>query len=506
MIGCLKRLRDSVRGGVAAAIVALALVTYGAPAAQAQDASEDEVRAMLGGLYLGAFLGTASAGFELGAQLRLNRAGGPDSDRFDVTLPGIRFTGAEGTGAELGDITLQITVLGEGRFKISGDLPKEIVFRGSSGVSGRLQVERHKFDGIWNENFFQFETLDWRSNSWRALDTAGAEVFAMSTGNLTLRLEQTSPTHGDTVIEFELNDIFVSAPFLGVLRIDRIALSGEARNSDLRGYGKLLGDAAAGPARGASNPETLNALDDLILSNLEVLGDLDYLIRIEGLFGRFGGFGADVQRFSVDSIEFGIGLEGLGDPTGTIRLRYGHRGIDAPIAAAPPGVIPHSVALSLSFQGLPLQAMIREFAEYADLTQDGEPDPAADAALGEALVGLFMEAQSLLAIDELSLESDILALDGRGTVRPDPTGRGPVTGKGRITIRGLERLQRELLSEISTETLSYIAILGILIALGEEVEDERGRAFDYNLEVGPEGQLLINGQDFAPLFDELNSP
>ncbi|MCH8183564.1 MAG: hypothetical protein IID55_10315 [Proteobacteria bacterium] len=506
MIGCLKRLRDSVRGGVAAAIVALALVTYGAPAAQAQDASEDEVRAMLGGLYLGAFLGTASAGFELGAQLRLNRAGGPDSDRFDVTLPGIRFTGAEGTGAELGDITLQITVLGEGRFKISGDLPKEIVFRGSSGVSGRLQVERHKFDGIWNENFFQFETLDWRSDSWRAVDATGAEVFTIMSGGLILKLEQTSSTHGDTVIEFELNDIFVSAPFLGVLQIDRITASGEARNSDLEGYGRLLGDFAASPPGDLSDPDTLSALDDLILSNLGVLGDLNYLVGAEGLSGRFGGFGTNVRRFSVDSIEFGFGLEGLGDPTGTIRLRYGHRGIDVPNNGLPPGVLPHSVGLSLSFQGLPMREIFQGAVEYGNLTQDGEPDPAADAALGEALVGLFMEAQSLLAIDELSLESDILALDGRGTVRPDPAGRGPVTGKGRITIRGLERLQRELLSEISTETLSYIAILGILMALGEEVEDERGRAFVYNLEVGPEGQLLINGQDFAPLFDELNSP
>lgn len=390
---------------------------------------------------------------------------------------------------------------------MSGELPKEILIHDLSGsVLSRVRAKRHQFEGIWNENFSQFETIDWESGGWRAADAAGAQVFAMSSGRLTVTLEQTSPTHGDSAGELELSDISITAGRAGVLQIDRIAVSGEARNTDLIAYGKLLTDFAADPARDLSDPETFDALNVLIFSNIGLIGDLDYLIRIEGLFGRFGGFGANVGRFSVDSIEFGFGLEGLGDPTGTIRLRYGHRGIDLPIDDVPPGVVPHSVALRLSFLDLPLRAMIQVLGDYVDLTLEEEPDPAAGAALSGSILGLLMGSQSLLAIDELSLESDVLALDGRGTVRSDPTGRGPVTGKGRITIHGLERLQRELLSEISSETLGLVAIVGIFMALGEEIEDERGRAFVYNLEVSPEGKLLINGQDFAPLFEELNSP
>ena len=62
------------------------------------------------------------------------------------------------------------------------------------------------------------------------------------------------------------------------------------------------------------------------------------------------------------------------------------------------------------------------------------------------------------------------------------------------------------LTPLVAVALGMAAIVGIFMALGEEVEDERGRAFVYNLEVSPDGQLLINGQDFAPLFEELNSP
>ncbi len=505
----LEKLGDWARRGVVAAIVALALVLAGAAAvqAQAQDVSEDEVRAMLDQAYFGAALVVTGAGFELGAPRRLSRRGPPPSRQFDVTLPDIRFTDSEGRRTEFGDITLEIEALGEGRFDMSGELPKEFVIHDLGGsVLSRIRAKRHQFEGIWNANISQFETIDWRSDNWRATDASGAQVFAMSSGRLTATLEQTSPTHGDSVGELELSDISITAGGAGVLRIDRIAVSGEVRNTDLIANAKLLTDFAADPAHDLSDPETLNALNVLIFSNLGVLGDLDYLITIEGLFGRFVGIGPNVGRFSVDSIEFGFGLEGLGDPTGTLRLRYGHRGVDIPIAAAPPGVVPHSVAFSLSFQGLPMQAIFQEFLAYADLTRDGEPNPVADAALGEAMVALLLQVESRLAIDELSLESDILALVGRGTVRPDPAGRGSVTGVGRITIHGLERLQRELLSEVSGETLGYVAVVGVLMALGEEVEDERGRGFAYDLKVGADGKLLINGQDFAPLFEELISP
>lgn len=490
-----------------ATLLALTIVLAGGPVSKAQDSAEDEVRAMLDQMYIGAFLGATAARFQLGAPLKLSRVGPPGSRRFDVTLPGIQATDSEGRRTELGDITLEITVLGEGRFEMSGELPKEIVVHESGGsVAARVGVEEHRFEGIWNANFSQFETLDWRSDGWRASGAAGAQVFAMSSGRLTTTLEQTSPTHGDSVGELELSDISITAGRAGVLQIDRIKVSGEVRNTDLIAYRKLFADFVADPAFDPSDPETMNALSALILSNIGVLGDLDYFIRVEGLFGRFGGFGANVGRFSVDSIEFGFGLDGFDDPTGTIQLRYGHRGVELPLENAPPGVVPHSVALRLSFQDLPLQAMIRVLGEYVDLTLEEEPDPAADAALGDALVGLLTEAQSVLAIDEISLVSDIMALAGRGTVRPDPTVSSPVTGKGRITIHGLERLQNELLSELTGEALGYVAIVGIFMALGEEAEDERGRAFVYNLEVSPEGQILVNGQDFAPLFEELNSP
>ena len=62
------------------------------------------------------------------------------------------------------------------------------------------------------------------------------------------------------------------------------------------------------------------------------------------------------------------------------------------------------------------------------------------------------------------------------------------------------------LRDLSVDTLGYVAILGIFIALGEEIEDERGRAFVYNLEVSPDGNLLINGENFAPLFEEMILP
>ncbi len=506
MIHRSRRAGDRAIGTALAAFFVLALVLAGGPAAKAQDNTEDEVRAMLEQMYRGMQFGASAGGFQLVEPFRVERADGGASSRFEVILPGVKFIAADGTRLELGDVNLNVTVLGEGRFEMSGELPAEIVFHEPEGATaGRASVREHRFEGVWNAAIFQFETLDWQSGAWQAFNSGGVEVLTVSSASLTAKLEPTSQTHGDGVAVFELKDMSISVDG-DLLHIDRIEVNAAARNSDLVGYGKLLGDLAEDSVDDPAGPNTAAALNDLILSNVRILGDVDYLMSIEGLFGRFGSFGTNFDRFSVESIEFGFGIEGFDKPTGTIRLRYGHRGVDLPIEDAPPGLVPHSVALRLSLQNLPVEALAEVLVQYFDLALGEDADRTEDADLGDAIVGLLMEAGSLLVIEEVSLESDTLALNGHGTVGPGSTSEIPVTGKGQITIHGLERLQRELLRDLSRETLTYVAILGIFIALGEEIEDERGRAYVYNLEVSPDGNLLINGEDFAPLFEEFDLP
>lgn len=509
MMDRLKRLQDWALRGVLTGSVALALVLASATTSSAQDSAEDEVRLVLDNMYLGFLLGASTTNFRLDGPVQVRDVGPQPSQQFEVVLPGIRFVPADSDvgQVDLGDIVLKITILGEGRFEMSAELPRVIAVRDRAGeITSRLNAQRHEFEGIWNANFSQFEAADLQSTDWRLKTFDGTQLATISSAQLTTELAQTSPTHGDSIVKFELTDLSVTASPTDILRIDRVIMSGNAKNSDLEAYGKLLGDLATNPARDPSDPETLGVLDDLLLANLRILGDVDYLFRVEGLLGRFGTVGQGVDRMAVESVEFGFGVEGLGDATGSIRLSYGHRGVDLTIDEVPPGVMPHSVGLSLSFQGLPLPAMIQDLVEYADLTVDEEPDPVADAALAGSLLGLMLGSESLLVIEELSLESVAAAIEGRGTVRPDPAGAVPVMGKGRITIHGLERLQRELLSDLSGDTLGYVAILGILVALGEEIEDDQGRAHVYNLEMSPEGKLLINGEDFGPLLGELNSP
>ena len=120
-------------GPALAAFFVLALVLAGGPAAKAQDTAEDEVRAMLE--YRGKEFGATAGGFQLAEPFRLERADDGASSRFEVILPGVKFIAADGTRLELGDVNLNVTVLGEGRFEMSGELPAEIVFRESEGAT-----------------------------------------------------------------------------------------------------------------------------------------------------------------------------------------------------------------------------------------------------------------------------------------------------------------------------------------------------------------------------------
>ncbi len=494
---------------IAAALATAALAVLSMTAPRAQQVGEDEVRAMLDEFYRTAFAGPVSVGaFKLAGPVVVRAVGAPSSSTlFEVLLPGIEAADTEGRRVELGDLRLRIEALGEDRFTISSNLPKSITLRDAEGtVMGRARIGRHEFKGTWNAGLLQLEKADWQSGIWRVSDASGAQVLTMASAKFVASLTQTSPARGDSVAELELRDISISAGGgMDLVQINRLTARGESKRTDLRGSARLLRDLAARPEVDPTDPAILSELSKVIFSSFELLGDVDYFFELEGLFGRFGRFGQNVERFSVDSVEFGFGLEGLDGDAGTIRLRYGHRGVELPLDDAPPGVVPHSVGLRLSLQNIPFAAMFELVADYFEQTFQEEPDPAAGLVLSGRLTGLLMEAESLLGIDEIALESDIASLDGRGSIRPDPSGRSPATGSGTITIRGLERLQRELLSEISRDTLGYIAIIGILVALGEEVEDERGRAFVYNLEVSPDGKLLINGEDFAPLLEEFNS-
>ena len=275
-----RRAGDRAIGTALAAFFVLALVLAGGPAAKAQDNTEHEVRAMLEQMYRGMLFGATSGGFQLVEPFRVERADGGASSRFEVILPGVKFIAADGTRLELGDVNLNVTVLGEGRFEMSGELPAEIVFHESEGVTaGRASIREHRFEGVWNAAIFQFETLDWQSGAWQAFNSGGVEVLTVSSASLTAKLEPTSQTHGDGVAVFELKDMSISVDG-DLLHIDRIEVNAAARNSDLVGYGKLLGDLAEDSVDDPAGPNTAAALNDLILSNVRILGDVDYLMSI----------------------------------------------------------------------------------------------------------------------------------------------------------------------------------------------------------------------------------
>lgn len=273
MMRSFKSLGDWALGGILVAIVTLALVPVTVSPSNAQDSAEDEVRAMLEQMYRGA-LGANTAGFQLGAPLRVSRMGAPSSRQFEAVLPNVQLTNPDGSRIELGDIKLKITVLGEGRFDMSGELPEEIVFRELDGsVLARVSVRGHRFDGAYDADVHQFETLDWESGVWRASDSTGAEVLTVSSGNLSAKVEKTSPTRGDSIAKLELKDISISVDG-NFLRYDRIAVGVEVRNTNFEGYDKLLEALAAEPAPDPSDPESFKAFSSMIFSSFGVLGDI----------------------------------------------------------------------------------------------------------------------------------------------------------------------------------------------------------------------------------------
>ena len=55
----------------------------------------------------------------------------------------------------------------------------------------------------------------------------------------------------------------------------------------------------------------------------------------------------------------------------------------------------------------------------------------------------------------------------------------------------------------TAEQRQLIPVLVVAIALGKSDEDERGRVLYYDLDINEDGQVLVNGQDLAPLLAPL---
>ena len=230
---------------------------------------------------------------------------------------------------------------------------------------------------------------------------------------------------------------------------------------------------------------------DLLVGSNPVAHTMAYQIEIDD--ARIIGSG---QQVVEGSLFYEFGLAGLGAPeveiTTDVAMTASSTGLLGPPLT---DLVPHTIRLSTVVQGLPLRAMMNDLEAAA---RDGlNPEP----FLNDTIRGSAIS----LTIEEISATSGLTQIAIAGRIETAPSAMIGAVGTVDVSIAGLS----DVIAMVQTwgwrNVDSVVAGLTVLQSMGREgVDPETGTPIrEYRIELTAEGQLLINGADFLPMFRAL---
>ncbi len=207
-----------------------------------------------------------------------------------------------------------------------------------------------------------------------------------------------------------------------------------------------------------------------------------------------GGFGPGV---AAGSVQLDHSLTVLNGNEGAFRLRYRHDELDVsgvPIVYA--NLVPTDLALDLDLETLPIDEFTSIAIEQSDPMNASKPDPG-------MILSLLAEAGSTLQF-ELGYSGPALVASGTGhfaAVQKEPV---PATGEANLVLAGLPDLVRQVRDDAMSGSDAAVGVVGFLAlwqAMGRKEETSDGLRHHYDLELLPDGRILLNGNDLEVLLD-----
>jgi hypothetical protein len=216
----------------------------------------------------------------------------------------------------------------------------------------------------------------------------------------------------------------------------------------------------------------------------------------------------DGDRFSMDAMNLGFGIDDADKDQGAITVAYGHSGLDFPLAAAVDDFMPHTVDIVLVMSELPLaeaETMVLELIEGAIADPDAFEEQAEMAMMfmGLGLQQRMAEIGSTLHFERFELESDISSASMTGALTASAESPMMTVGQVRLEIQGLEDAMLRL--EAMPNDMDAQG-LTMMQAMGQRIEDGGVVTHIYDLELTPDGRTLLNGNDMSAMMGGMMAP
>lgn len=439
----------------------------------------------------------------------------PSGDFYAVTLPYIKIIYPNGNHLDLGMISINASAHDvPGQWKMSAAIPTPLVmFDSTDRQVMRLSLGGQRFAGIWDEGLEYFAKLD-ASYKDVAIESA-TPLFNHTISEVQARYDFAKDETGkwsgpgfvaliNTTINFNNG---VTTGSIGEIKarfdLDRYD---PAALTDYREKLLAMAESQQTDANVSVSGNHVTALYNMVLDAITNTGNgftSEYSIKDVdithpgGVIKMGNGYlGLDLSGFSTDQVK--------------LASRFGYNKFS--ITPPPPGyedLQPENMNLDVTIENLPF----KQLAELGRNTlQAGLAGPEASQLAGLSLMiklpAIMAQAGTFMTFNNNYVGNDLYKVDLNGTVRSDISAVNSFTANTRATFVGLDKVlakaQVQGANPNNKDAKSFRELSRTLEMLKgvAKTETNADQQFVHVFEftVNPQGQMLLNGQDFMTLI------
>ncbi len=428
-----------------------------------------------------------------------------EADRYLLTVPAAVVPLANGAQLQFGETAGEIVDHGEGRFGVSLTVPDHYRFsRSQSDWTMSLAIGSQSANGEFSADLGLFLDLDVSLND-ILLSPPGAGDGQLSLDSLTVVVssDETEPGTYQARYGLGLQGLGFDDPVGGdTLSLGSLVMElafADLRLADLIQFidrAQAITDSGQGIRGRYGERAMVRALGRLLADTPALIGGLSVDVALDALDTDFEGEGVHIESSVLSAA-----LSGFADELLDLAVRYEGRGFEVVPLPPLPQLMPNEIIVDLEATQLPISALLdrmRQALQWAPDMDEDELGPLMVGAIHEAMVA----AGSALGTREARVTAPAYTVEIDAVATASRLSLFGLTANGTMRITGLDRVVAELQSlDIDDEGAAAMALFQ---AMGQRDASDEGQTIRrYEAEVTPDGTVLLNGADMAPLVQEL---
>lgn len=430
--------------------------------------------------------GPDTGGFELNREYVLTQ----DGDVYAARFPQAAWVQDE-LRVEFGPMTLRVDPGEQGRAAVEFRVGDTVTVTEAGQDKLRVLIGGQAIGGVWDDGLRGLAQGEARLENLQL----SAPELQLTAGIARIDLSQVLERQDDDTWSqrqtLALADLKVQGETLS-LSLDQLAGQTGVGGRD---YGKLLaltdefnqlleqeGDSGKFDQRYA----------DLISQINDTLAHFDSKLIAAGLL--VGDPGAELV--TVEQINVASGFD-AGEAGSSLGYTLELNGLKSLVPGVPVELLPQRARLELALDNIPPRLLSRVLS-IGVASDEIEDEEARDAFIGQQFMALLMDSNLNLRIEDSRLEAPEARMELEADATVDPQTAFGASGRLALRIQGLDKL---MAATGGLEDEGAGQFLSMLLVMSQRSQQADGTVVDsFELKVGADGQLLLNGKDVSPLL------